>query len=242
VLARAYAILDTVSRSPSTVAELSGVLDADSRTVYRITRNLESNGFLRRVPNEPHRFALGFRLLQLGGRASDQLDLREIGHQTLKDVAESTGESALLSVRSGLDIVFAKRVDSQSTLRLSVEEGSRRPLPLGAAGKVLTAYAPADIVAQVLKRPLIRADGVVLIPSDLEAEFAEIRQGGVAMSRSEITLGAGSVAAPIWGGGGEVIAVLSVAGPEGRLLDVHGGRNRELVRAASAKLSAQLAG
>lgn len=239
VLARAYAILDAVSDSPRTVLELSESMGADSRTVYRITRNLEINGFLRRVPTDQHRFALGFRLLQLGNRASEQLDLRVFGAETLKNLAALTGESALLSVRSGHEIVFAKRVDGSSSLRLSVEEGSRRPLPMGAAGKVLTAYATNDVIEDILSRPVLRGDGGGVSLEDLRLEFDSIRSTGIATSRSETTVGAGSIAAPVLGGDGKIVAVLSVAGPEARVLDINGERNSEMVLAAAAELTAQ---
>ncbi len=242
VLARAYAILNAISDTPRTVAELSEELGADSRTVYRITRNLETNGFLRRVPRDQHRFALGFRLLQLGNRASEQLDLRLLATDTLRSVASLSGESALLSIRSGLDVVFAKRVDSGSSLRLSVEEGSRQPLPMGAGGKILTAFASREVEDEILLgHPLVKADGSVVALDDMRAELEEIRRTGLAISRSEFTLGAGSIAAPIRDGGGTVIAALSVAGPESRVLDVNGERNIGAVITAAQELSSLLA-
>lgn len=242
VLARAYAILNAISETPRTVAELSEELGADSRTVYRITRNLETNGFLRRVPRDQHRFALGFRLLQLGNRASEQLDLRLLAADTLRSVASLSGESALLSIRSGLDVVFAKRVDSGSSLRLSVEEGSRQPLPMGAGGKILTAFASREVEDEILVgHPLVMADGSVVALDDMRAELEEIRRTGLAISRSEFTLGAGSIAAPIRDGGGTVIAALSIAGPESRVLDVNGERNIRAVIAAAEELSSLLA-
>jgi DNA-binding IclR family transcriptional regulator len=241
VLARAYAILNAVSETPRTVAELSEELGADSRTVYRITRNLETNGFLRRVSKDQHRFALGFRLLQLGNRASEQLDLRMLAADTLRVLASSSGESALLSIRSGLDVVFAKRVDGGSSLRLSVEEGSRQPLPMGAVGKVLTAFSSREVEDEVLaQHPLIKADGSKVEPEAMRSDLEEIRQRGLAISRSEFTLGAGSIAAPVRDGGGTVIAAISIAGPESRVLDANRERNIQAVIRAAEELNSLL--
>ena len=88
------------------------------------------------------------------------------------------------------------------------------PLHASGPGKVLLAHAPPELLAAVLEGGLERtASGTITDPDRLVRALADVRATGFCLSRDEMTDGASSVAAPVCGPGGMVVAGLSVVVP-----------------------------
>jgi DNA-binding IclR family transcriptional regulator len=80
---------------------------------------------------------------------------------------------------------------------------------------VLLAWAPPDVVRQVLGRELPRFTGNTPTAEQVLAGLPQIRATGRVVSRGELDPGAVSAAVPVFCRG-EVVCSLNVAGPEGR--------------------------
>ena len=76
---------------------------------------------------------------------------------------------------------------------------------------MLLAHAPTDVQEAVLAAPL-RAwtPWTITEPARLRSVLADVRRTGVAISDRQVTDDAVSVAAPVVGRGGEVVAALSL--------------------------------
>ena len=93
----------------------------------------------------------------------------------------------------------------------------RLPLHATGPGKILLAHAPDDVVGQVLACPLPRlARNTITDPDVLRDTLTAIRESGYCISREEMTDGASSVAAPVRGPNGDVVAAISVVVPADR--------------------------
>jgi DNA-binding IclR family transcriptional regulator len=89
--------------------------------------------------------------------------------------------------------------------------GGELPLHATGVGRVLLAFAPEQVTDEVVSSGLpALTRHTVTDPVRLRAALAEVRRTGVAVTREEMTLGTCSVAAPVRGAGGEVIAALSI--------------------------------
>jgi DNA-binding IclR family transcriptional regulator len=79
------------------------------------------------------------------------------------------------------------------------------------------APGPDDVVAQVLACPLPRlARNTITDPDVLRDTLTVVRESGYCISREEMTDGASSVAAPVRGPNGDVVAAISVVVPADR--------------------------
>src|SRR5205085_411578 len=140
--------------------------------------------------------------------------------------------------------VYAHQVESQQRVRQTIQIGDSAPLYLGASGKAILAFLPADRRAAIVRLAadpgVSRADGERIDADTLDAELAAIRQRGYATSQSERILGATSSAAPVFDHRGQVVGCISVAGVTIR----HGLDELErfgaLARAAADRLSTEL--
>ena len=115
--------------------------------------------------------------------------------------------------------MYVERLDSSQTLRLFLEVGRRNDAHSTATGKCLLAHLPEDELDRTLKGWKLPAKTAHTITSQakLRSELAAIRKQGYAQNRHESGLGVISIAAPIRGLMGEVVASVSVAGPDARM-------------------------
>jgi len=135
----------------------------------------------------------------------------------VRRLRDKTQETVSLYVRSGLWRVCVYREESPRSLRRVIGLGSRFPLHLGAAGKVLIAWLPAKEQGSVLAALENEVLGDTPWMKDtLSAELAVIRKMGYAVSSGEREHGVTAIAVPILVDGA-CVAALSCSGPASRI-------------------------
>ena len=146
--ARGLRVLLTIAdRGEIRADELSSLLDTPMSTIYRYLRTLTEFGF---VDRQGAGYRLGPRLVIGGGPTVSSEDLIRLADPILRSLAEETGETAVISRRVGLSAVCLSEAPSPHPLRVSLEPGTAFPLHVGAIGKVLLAYAPPEVLGEVV--------------------------------------------------------------------------------------------
>jgi len=214
VLDRSVAILDAVEAGAHSLGDLTRATGLTRATAHRLASALQAHGLLARAEDRTYR--LGPRLLRLAGSAIGEPLLRERARPALASLAAATGESVQLYVRSGDRRLCLDAVESSSELRTIVPVGTLLPLTAGSAGKVFLAFASEPDRERLLAG---RRRSTSRTPSraELLRQLETIRRRGWAQSMGERQAGVGSVSAPVFGPGGELVAVVSVSGPETRM-------------------------
>jgi DNA-binding IclR family transcriptional regulator len=195
------------------LAKRSGNTKARS---FRLLGTLESNGLVKRDANAAYR--LGHRVLYLGASATEQLDIVRLSGAVFKQVHECCDENVFLRIRDGLETVCVAGMDSSHDVRLYVQIGARRPLYLGASGKLLLAHAGPDVLEQVVAAGMTKyTENTLTSKRALEKELKTILAAGFSVSFGERNFDTVAVAAPVRDSSGHVIAALSIAGPASRI-------------------------
>ncbi len=173
--ARGLRLLLTVAdRGEVRADELGALLDMPLSTVYRYLRTLGDFGFVDRHGGQ---FRLGPRLhIGTGANVSAERLIRH-ADPALRMLVEETGETAVVVRRIGLSCVCLHEVESDEPLRVTLPPGTMSPLYAGAPGRVLLAFAPTEVLDEVLAQELLR------ITADTPTE-AELRAGlgGIVMT------------------------------------------------------------
>jgi IclR family acetate operon transcriptional repressor len=222
------------------VNELARRIGVNPSTASRLLATLERSGLVERAPGGPYR--LGLRLVSLADRVLARLDVRERARPWLTWLAQETGETATLSVPGGGEAITVDFVPSASSV-VSLARVGRPSVPHAtAAGKVMLAFAVTDGAPDL--GPTLEAftDRTITNPNALAAQLDQIRSRGVAEAVGEREPDLGALAAPVFGRGGSLVAILGVQGPASRLPS---DRRRALhapLRKAAAELSRSLGG
>ncbi len=217
---RAADVLLLFARSTSSqlgVTEIANELGVSKSAVHRILLSFRNKALVELDP-VTRRYSLSPTILGLGWRFASRLDVRFAASGELSALSRATNETATLSIRSGDQRVYVDQVIPNREVLMSVELGTAHPLHAGASSKALLAFLPASEVDRYLNTKLDKVTaGTVTDVRELRRELADIRARGWAKSFSERLIGAGSVAAPVFDGNSEPVAVVSVCGPADRV-------------------------
>src|SRR5882757_1600538 len=209
--ARGLRVLLTIAdRGEIRADELSTLLETPVSTIYRYLRTLAEFGFIDRRDGG---YRLGPRLIIGSGANVTTEELIRTADPVLRLLAEETGETAVIVRRLGLAAVCLHEIPSSQALRVTIAPTTSLPLQSGALGKALLAFAPQDIVDEVIG--LEPAPGPPPDRDRLRADLADIVTSGVARSVGEVISGSVAIAAPIFREDG-IVAAIGVVGPEGR--------------------------
>lgn len=205
-----------------TVKELAHAMNLPYSTTYRYVSTLEFAGFLTRDP-AAGTCRIGLPLIELGGLALQQLDVRMHGLNYLDHLADATGFNANLAVLYQGDVLHvAYAIRSEATPSYYGVLGRRSPAHCTALGKAILANLPFDEVRRLIEqygwRPYTPHS--IRTFQDLERDLAETRQRGYALDIFERSMGTNCVAAAIRERSGGTAGAISVSVPKSRLSKV----------------------
>jgi len=217
-LERALDLLEALERlrTPAGVRALETITHIPKATAQRLLDVLERRGYTQKDRGR-YSLAVGVVTLARGFLAADSL--ASVALPVLQQLTALSGETCGLYIRKGFDRILVQRVESPHSLRHHTPIGERLPLHIGASGHVLCAGMPDDLLHQYLGtlEPVRLASGEEIGKRELLARILQVRHQGYVIRFDERFAGIGSVAAPVVGGGKEVIAAINIAGPSSRL-------------------------
>jgi DNA-binding IclR family transcriptional regulator len=202
VTGRALAVLGAFDAehtrlSLSDIARRTGI---PLSTTFRLVAELEQWRALDREPDG--RYAVGFRLWELGRLAPVNDGIREAALPYLQDLYELTRENVHLAVRDGDEAVYVEKLTGHRAVPILSRVGGRLPLHATGVGKALLAAAPGPFRAAYLRGTLVRVTPYTLVdPVRLAREIEFVRRRGWARTSEEMSLGSCSVAVNIPGTG-----------------------------------------
>ena len=139
--------------------------------------------------------------------------LVELAEPAMRRLADETGETVNLMVRSANGADAVAQVEGRHVLGVSSWVGREVPDHCSAAGKVFLAFGASEA-----REPLERLTPRTIVhPDQLGRDLAQTRARGYATIVDELEMGLAAVAAPIRDSDGTVVGALSVAGPTARL-------------------------
>jgi IclR family acetate operon transcriptional repressor len=199
--------------SLSEVSRLSGV---PKPTAHRLINVLLECGMIRSGPKD--RYLVGPQCLILGNRFLNGLDLRQEAQDLLRELARDTMETCHLGIKEGTRIVYIEKVESPHAVRMYSRVGATNPVHSTALGRAILAYCGEDTVEAVIDSGLeCRTPNTITDPNRFRANLAEIKERGFAVDDVENEEGIRCVAAPVFDHSGDVVAGISVSGPEQRI-------------------------
>jgi DNA-binding IclR family transcriptional regulator len=180
-------------------------------TVHRIAAVLVSEELVSYDPIS-RCYKLGFGLYSLGHKAQ-QFFIRDTYRKSIEQVAQMTGETVYLLVRSGFDSLCIDLVEGGFPIRImTYSVGDRRPLGVGAGSLTLLAFLPVSEAETILEanRGRYKSHNNMSVEQirkriDISRDLGHVFNDGTYLA------GVTGVGVPIYGPDGVIIAAISVA-------------------------------
>ena len=218
------------------LAELGRRTELPKTTLHRVAADLVQARLLDKLDGG---YRLGGQLFELGMRASVERGLLEVAIPFMQDLYERTHETVHLGIREGIEVVYVEKIGGHRQAATPSRVGGRMPLYCTGLGKALLAYAPHDVLEQVVAAGLRRlTPRTIIAPGLLRNELRRVVREGVAFEYEESAAGIVCVAAPVRGADDQAIAAVSVTGPVNRFRPE---QHATSVRAAADGMAATLA-
>jgi IclR family pca regulon transcriptional regulator len=137
----------------------------------------------------------------------------------MQSLVASVHESSSATVLDGDDIVYVMRVPTKRIMTVNLTVGTRLPAYPTSMGRVLLANLPPDQLDAYLDRTQLQPLTARTITDIgvLRSTLDQVRRQGWALVDQELEEGVRSVAVPLHGGDGTVIAAINVSGHAGRI-------------------------
>ncbi|MFF7652672.1 IclR family transcriptional regulator C-terminal domain-containing protein [Streptomyces sp. NPDC007983] len=223
------------------VAEATGLPRATAR---RSLLTLVDLGYAEYAAADGRAFRPLPRVLELGYAPLGDLSFTELAQPHMRELVRTVHESASLAVLDGDDIRYVARVPTVRIMSVNITIGTRFPAYATSMGRVLLAglgpEARAAYLAGLAPKPLTRHT-VTAVP-ELARVLERTGRDGYALVDEELEEGLRSLAVPVRGADGQVVAALNIATHAGRG-SAEATREELLpaLRTAAARIEADLA-
>ncbi len=205
----------------ATFTQIYQGLNMAKSTTSSLLSGMITHGLIRQVGDK---YCLGLRLYELGNKAIQQFDIKNIAMPVLVNLRDSTELTCHLGVLEGNTPIYLAKLESPRAIVIRSWEGKRLSLHSSGLGKALMAWLTVEERNALLtdEETLPRYTGTTITDKRrLNAELALVRQRGWAYDNEEDSEGVRCIAVPVFDGNQRVIAAISVSGVSFQLPENH---------------------
>ena len=238
---RALALLLQIGRADGEGARLSDLVAASGLTKPTARRALGAlvrTGLLEQDETS-RRYHLGPESYVLGTLAARRFGIHAQAIDGLVRLAQTSGDTAFLSVRRDVHVVCLHREEGPFPIRSHVlQAGDRHPLGVGAGSLAVLAALPDDEIGQAIaaNAAIIAKRYPTYSPTSLREAVAHTRKDGYALNPGLLMAGSWGIGVVVRDPRGRPVYSVSLAAIESRLDAARRSELVPLLKAEAAKL------
>ena len=209
--ARGLAVIRSFAdtRKAMTMAQISQRTGISRAAVRRCLYTLQQLGYCEVSGNL---YTLGPKILTLGYSYLSSTPLTVSVQPYLNEITRDLNESCSLAVLNENEILYVARSMTRRVMSVALNTGSRLPAYCTSLGRVMLAHLPEEELDAYFAQVKLRAftDHTVVSQERLRAMLSEIKEVGYAINDQELEVGLRSIAVPVRGASGTVLAALNI--------------------------------
>jgi IclR family pca regulon transcriptional regulator len=210
-LARGLAVIKAFSdqRRSMTIAQISHRTGIPRAAVRRCLFTLRQLGY---VDADSNNFTLKPKILTLGYSYLSSTPLTVSAQPCLNGISRILNESCSLAVLDDSEVLYVSRSATSRVMSVALNTGSRLPAYCTSLGRVMLAHMPEESLSAYFGKVKLKAytPRTVVSVKRLKEILAEIRHTGYVVVDEELEVGLRSIAVPVRGASGNVLAALNI--------------------------------
>ena len=207
-LLRGLDVLDVVAEGPIKLGDLAERLGLTRSTTHRLASALTVRRYLSFVPHSG--YSLGPKLLELGFRVRDELDLPRVAAPHLERLALLTEDTVHLGVLDQGRVLYLDKVPGKRRINIRSRIGELQPVTSTGLGKALILDLDEDAWIELFRAERTERRGKISLQEWLE-RMRRYVGAGLAFDLEENEDQIRCIAAPIRDVAGRTIAAISVS-------------------------------
>jgi DNA-binding IclR family transcriptional regulator len=207
-LFRGLDVIELVAEGPITLSDLADRLGLTRSTTHRLASALADRRYLTFVPRSG--YSLGPKLLELGFRVRDELDLPRVAGAQLERLALLTEDTVHLGVLDRGQVLYLDKIAGKRRINISSRVGELQPVSSTGLGKALILDHDEESWGNFFRAE----NGGQRTPNTLQEWLTRMRnyaQSGYAFDLEENEDQVRCVAAPVRDVAGNITAAISVS-------------------------------
>src|SRR5215469_7056707 len=214
-LLRGLDVIDVVAAGPIKLGDLAARLGLTRSTTHRLASALTDRRYLSFVPHSG--YILGPKLIELGFRVRDELDLPRVAAPHLERLALLTEDTVHLGILDGGRVLYLDKVAGKRRINISSRIGELQPVTSTGLGKALILDLDEDAWLEFFRAERAEAGRqgprrrVEISQQEWLARMRGYVQAGYALDLEENEDQIRCIAAPIRDVAGRTIAAISVS-------------------------------
>jgi len=219
-LERSLDVLEVLAdtEEPLGVTEIGNRIGLHKSTVHRILQTLCLRGYVEKEKNS-ERYQLGIKVVELGIRFFNNLEIRNVAAPMLEELAKSLDEVVHLVLPDDGEVVYIDKRESSHIVSTYSRVGRRAPMHCTAVGKALLSTMTEEEVLSILKQKGMSnyTPNTLTEPVKLLKELERIRNSRIAIDYEEYEIGIICLGTPVFDFSGRGVGAISVSGPAARI-------------------------
>ncbi len=212
---RAFKVIELIAKEGRSLplSEIKVIIDVPKTTTFEILQTLTELGILNVSDDDNKLYSLGIKLLVIGTKCLDSINLRKIAHQHLDNASKVTNSIGFLAVENNGNIIYLdKSVHTGATLQPVFGIGMQAPMYCTGLGKALLASYKTKISDAIIKSHglFARTPHTITKKTDFKKELQLIRERGFSIDNEENEEGIYCLAAPVYDHLSNPIAAISL--------------------------------
>jgi len=213
---KAIDILEVFLRKDGNLSltEIGKATGLNVATSYRLASTLVKRGYLSQHQKKGT-YSLGMKMLDYNYAIRKNLKFIDFAYLSLSKLSRELNESVYLAVLDADMSLVVEEIGITEDLRINSPVGKRLPLHCIACGKILLASMSEEERKAYYSRNALQSftKNTITNIARLEEELAIVKTEGVGFNNEEYRMGLWGAAAPIYNGGGNVIASAGIIVP-----------------------------
>jgi IclR family pca regulon transcriptional regulator len=210
-LARGLAVVRAFSdqRRSLTIAQISHRTGIPRAAVRRCLYTLKQLGY---ADSDANNFTLKPKILTLGYSYLSSTPLTVSAQPCLNNISRLLNESCSLAVLDDNEVLYVSRSATSRIMSVALNTGSRLPAYCTSLGRVMLAHMSEDALDAYFAKVKLKAftERTVVSVKRLKEILEEVRRAGYVVVEEELEVGLRSIAVPVRGASGNVLAALNI--------------------------------
>lgn len=242
-LDRSLDVLEVLAQAEEAlgVTEIGNRISLHKSTVHRILHTLCHRGYVERVKDN-ERYQLGIKIVELGMRFLNDLEIRKVASPVLNDLAKLLDEVVHLVLPDEGEVVYIDKAESSHVVSMHSKVGRRAPMHCTAVGKALLSTLPEEEVRHILEiKGMTRyTPNTIVEPDALMVYLREVKISKISVEIEENEIGIICLGTPVFDYSGRAIGAISVSGPAERIKEKGIERIGQEMKKAGEVISAHM--
>ena len=199
------------------LSDLAVQVGMPASSAHRLLMTLQQHDFVDFDENT-QLWQVGIEAFRVGSAYLSRTNFLEAAREPLRDLMETTGETANLAVVDNAEVVFVAQVETTNPIRAFFSAGTRALMHSSGIGKALLAQMPRRKLEALLQSAGLPqyTSKTLSTPTELYADLKVTANRGGSYDQEERYEGMSCVGAAIRNAQGDLVGGMSVSGPSVR--------------------------